>query len=349
MTCPTTVPSFGSAATGRALDSQKTTQTDDQGGYAFTGLDRDPNLVYLTLARHQNVNYPTDQPFQLQDQSASRADIGVYDATTSDEAIQLDRLNLIILGAQEGMAQFMEMGALVNSGDRTFVTANPQDQAFALPSGALGVQMQSGFNNQDVTTGVGGIQVTSPVPPGRHEFALSFQLPYSGSSADVSLQIPYPTGTYSVYLPDAGLRFDANGLASNGQTQLGGQTYALYTATNLPKSVIVGGQISSLGASGTVPPNQLALITLGVLLSVIGGGVFLFGGRLRRGAATEAHGSVADQETERLELVVRLAALDERFAAGQVSRTDYEIERERGKQRLRELTVSRRQTHLSAV
>jgi hypothetical protein len=335
--------------------SQKTTQTDDQGGYAFTGLDRDPNLVYLTLARHQNVNYPTDQPFQLQDQSASRADIGVYDATTSDEAIQLDRLNLIILGAQEGMAQFMEMGALVNSGDRTFVTANPQDQAlaraikFALPSGALGVQMQSGFNNQDVTTGVGGIQVTSPVPPGRHEFALSFQMPYSGSSADVSLQIPYPTGTYSVYLPTSGLRFDANGLASTGQAQLGGQTYALYTATNLPKSVIVGGQISSLGASGTVPPSQLALITLGVVLCVVGGGVFLFGGRMRRGPGTEAHGSARDFETERLELVVYLAALDERFAAGQVSQTEYEAERDRGKQRLRELTLARRQTHLSAV
>jgi hypothetical protein len=253
------------------------------------------------------------------------------------------------------MAQFMEMGALVNSGDRTFVTANPQEQAlaraikFALPNGALGVQMESGFNNQDVTTGVGGIQVTSPVPPGRHEFALSFQLPYSGSSADVSLQIPYPTGTYSVYLPDAGLRFDANGLASKGQAQLGGQTYTLYSASNLPKSVIVGGQISSLAASGSVTPNQLAMITLGVVLSVIGGGVFLFGGRLRRGTAAQAHRSVADPDTERLELVVRLAALDERFAAGELSQTDYEAERDRGKQRLRELTLARRQTHLSAV
>jgi hypothetical protein len=334
---------------------QKTTQTDDQGRYAFTSLDRDANLVYITLARHQNVNYPSDQPFQLQEQSASRADIGVYDTTTSDDAIQLDRLNLIILGAQDGMAQFMEMGALVNSGDRTFVTTNPQDQAlaraikFALPNGALGAQMQSGFNNQDVTTAVGGIQVTSPVPPGRHEFALSFQLPYSGSSADVSLQIHYPTGTYSVYLPDTGLRFDANGLTATGQTQLGGQTYALYSASTLSKSVIVGGQISSLGASGTVPPNQLALITLGVVLCVIGGGVFLFGGRLRRGVATEAPGSVGDPETERLELVVRLAALDERFAAGEVSHSDYEAERDRGKQRLRELTLARRQTHLSAV
>ena len=125
----------------------------------------------------------------------------MYDATTADDAIQLERLNLLVVGADQGVVQFMEMGSLVNSGDRTFVTANPQDQAlahaikFALPSGALGVQMQTGFSDQDVIPGVGGVQVTSPVPPGRHEFALSFQLPYTGSSADVSMQMPYPTGT----------------------------------------------------------------------------------------------------------------------------------------------------------
>src|SRR5437660_128427 len=48
---------------------QKTTQADAEGRYSFTGLDRDPNIVYLTLARFQNVNYPTEQPAQFQDQS----------------------------------------------------------------------------------------------------------------------------------------------------------------------------------------------------------------------------------------------------------------------------------------
>jgi hypothetical protein len=38
--------------------------------------------------------------------------------------------------------------------------------------------------------------------------------------------------------------------------------------------------------------------------------------------------------------VVRLAALDERFAAGEMNQADYERERERGKQRLRELTLA---------
>jgi hypothetical protein len=322
---------------------QKTTQTDADGRYSFSGLDRDPNVVYFTLASFQNVNYPSDQPFQLQDQVRVESNIGVYETTSADDAINLESLNLLVMGADQGIVQCMEMGALVNLGDRTFVTPNPQDQAlaraikFALPSSAINVQMQTGFTDQDVIAGVGGVQVTSPIPPGRHQFAMSFQLPYSGSNVDVSMQIPYPAATYSVYLPTMGIRLEGSPLAPGSAAQLGGQSYALFSASNVPKAAMIGGQLTGLGASAGLSRDQLTLISLGVVLFVIGGGVVLFGGRLRR-----PQYRVANAEQERLELVVRLAALDERFAAGEVSQADYAAERQRGKQRLRELTLARR-------
>jgi hypothetical protein len=344
--------SFGRKEQGPV--GQLTTQAAADGRYSFSGVNRDPNFVYLVLARYQNVNYPADQPFQLQEQANQQADVTVYDATTADDAIKLERLNLLVVGADQGVVQFMEMGSLVNTGDRTFVTANPQDQAlaralkFALPSGALGVQMQTGFNDQDVIPAVGGVQVTSPVLPGSHQFALSFQLPYSGSGADVTMQMPYPTGTYSVYLPDTGIKLDARGLTPGGPAQLGGQSYALYSANNLTKATMVGAQLSGLSSTGSPGTNQLALISLGVLLFVLGGGVLLFGARFRAAAAADGvlSGSgrrTDDSEQERLELVVRLAALDERFAAGEITQAAYDLERQRGKQRLRELTLARRQ------
>ena len=338
---------------------QKTAQTDADGHYAFTGLDRDPNVVYLTVARYQNVNYPAEQPFQLQDQPTAQADIPVYESTTADDGIQLESLNLLVMGADQGVVQCMEMGALVNNTDRTFVTANPQDQQlaraikFALPSGALGVQMQTGFTDQDVIPGVGGIQVTSPIPPGRHQFAMSFQLPYNGSSVDVSLQIPYQTGAFSVYVPDNGMRLDGSPLRAGGATQLGGQSYTLYSAANLPRATLVGGQLSGLGSVGGLPATQLAMISLGVVLFVIGGGVLLFGTRGARARQEKAPRAAThvdvDTEEERLELVVRLAALDERFVAGEINRRDYDFERERGKQRLRELILASRRTAPSEV
>jgi hypothetical protein len=333
---------------------QQTVQADANGRFAFTGVDRDPNIVYLTVARYQNVNYPSDSPFQLQDQPTAQADITVYDATAVDDGIQLESLNLLVMGAQQGMLQCMEMGALVNNGDHTFVTTDPQDQAlanaikFALPKGALSVQMQAGFSDQDVIPSVSGIQVTSPIPPGRHQFAMSFQLPYSGSDVDVSMQIPYPTSSYSVFLPDTGIKLQGSPLQAGGPTQLGGQTYSQYSAANVSKSTIIGGQLSGLGGTSGLAPNQLSLISLGVVLFVIGGGVILFGGRLRGPRFAERVPDGGDREQERLELVVRLAALDERYAAGEVGQAEYQAERERGKQRLRELTLARRQTAAAA-
>jgi hypothetical protein len=329
---------------------QKTVQADADGHYQFDGLDRDQNVVYLTAAKFQNVTYPADQPFQLVDQPAQQADITVYDATSADDSIQLESLNLLVMGADQGLVQMMEMGALLNNGDRTFVTANPQDQQlanaikFALPRGALSVQMQAGFSDQDVIPGIGGVQVTSPILPGRHQFAMSFQVPYTnGSDIDVGIQVPYPTSSFSMYLPDGSLKLQGTALTPAGPTQLGGQTYSLYSATNLGKATMVAGQLGGLGGAAGLGGNQLALISLGVVLFVIGGGVVLFGGRLRGQVASARHQPDGDTEQERLELVVRMAALDERYAAGEVSDADYAVERERGKQRLRQLTLARRQ------
>lgn len=327
---------------------QQTVQADASGRYTFTNVDRDPNNVYLTVARYQDVNYPSDTPFQLSDQTTQQADITVYDATSADSSIQYESLNLLVMGADKGVVQCMEMGALINNSDHTFVTADPQDQQlanalkFALPKGALNLQMQTGFSDQDVIPSVGGFQVTSPIPPGRHQFAMSFQLPYSGSDVDVSMQVPYPTSSFSMYLPDSGMKLQGSPLQSSGPTQMGGQTYSLYTTSNITKSTMIGGQLAGLGGATGIPANQLALISLGVVLFVIGGGVLLFGGRLRHGLpAAQRSRPSAQTEQERLELVVRMAALDERFAAGEVSQADYNFERERGKQRLRQLTLAR--------
>jgi hypothetical protein len=335
---------------------QQTATTDAEGRFSFSGLDRDPNVVYLVISRFGGVNYPSDSPFQLQDQPNYQADVTVYDTTSADDGIQLERLNMLVLGAEQGAVQLMQMGALVNNSDRTFVTANPQDQQlarairFPLPSGALGVQMQSGFSQQDVIPGVGGIQVTTPILPGRHEFAMSFQVPYNGSTADLSVQVPYPTTAFNVYLPNSGLRLDTSSLAAGGPATLGGQSYALYSAANLPKASMIPSRLSGLGGSGAggLGPTQLALISLGVVLFVLGGGVLLFGWRSqsRQGAATAA--PERDLEQERLELVVRLAALDDRYAAGQVGQKEYEQERARGKLRLRELLLLQRQESLSS-
>jgi hypothetical protein len=322
---------------------QRTTQADAAGRYAFNGLNRDPNLVYVPFVRYVDVNYRPDGLAHLHDQASWQLDIAVYESTADDRAIQLKRLNLLLLGADQGVLHFMEMGALLNSGDRTFVTNNPQDLALAdairlpQPAGALGSQMQSGFSSQDLTSGIGGVQVTSPLLPGPHEFALSFQVPYTGTTADVTLQLPFPTATYSLYVPETGLRLSATGLADSGSIVLGDQSYRVYRASNLARAAIVSGELSGLSSSSAPGPTQVTLLSLAVVPCVLGGGVVLIARRARR-TAPETHNGQAGPAEERLDLVVQIAVLDERFAAEEVSDVDYRAQRILAKQRIRQLT-----------
>jgi hypothetical protein len=333
---------------GRQEDAplgQRTTQSDADGRYSFDQLERDPNLVYVPFVRYAAVTYRPEQLPQLTDQAAWQLDIGVYESTTDDRAIQLEQLSVLLLETDQSMLRFIEMGALSNTGDRTFVTANPQDQALAhairlpLPARALGIEMQAGFSNQDLISGVGGVQVTSPLTPGRHEFAMSFQLPHTGSSADVTLQLPYPTATYAIYLPETGVRLNSRGLTDGGSMVLGGRSYRVYHASSLPGATIVSGDVSGLSSSSTQDPTALAILSLVVLLCVFGGGAVLITRRARRAAPQRRDGQ-ADPVHERRDLVVQIALLDERFAAGQISAVEHEAQRRLAKQRVRQLTTA---------
>jgi hypothetical protein len=331
---------------------ERTTQVGPDGHFEFTGLDRDPNFAYLVGTNHAGSSYAHPSPFQLKDAPTRQADINVFETTTSDDVLQLERLNLLLLQVEPGLLQVMEMGALVNSGDRTFVTENPQDGALAraihlpLPKGAMRAQMQSGFRNEYVIPGVGGLQVVSPLDPGRQEYALSFQLPYEGSSADLTLQLPYPVGTYSIFVPEGGPKIEASQLAAQDPLKIGDRTFAVYTARNVSKTTLISTQLSGLPWSGSagMSGNQLALFSLGAVLLVLGAGVFAFSFRARRPRpkADGAQPAKSDLEQERLQLVVRLAALDERYEAGDIPEAEYQAERKREKQRLVELARAAR-------
>ena len=335
---------------GRKEDAalgERTVQSDANGHYAFTGLDRNANLVYVPFARYANVTYRPDELGQLQDQADSQLDITVYESTADDTALHFDRLNLLLQSVDQGMLNFVEMGALSNGGDRTFVAADPRRAEvnalrLPLPSRALGVQMQSGFTDQDLVSGTSAVQVTGPLEPGVHEFALSFQLPVTGSTADLTLRPPYETGDYSVYVPDTGVRLNTRDLESDGSIVLGQQTYAVYGASNLSRNATVSAQLAGVGSSPTRDLLELLAIGLAVVLLVFAGGTVLFVRRTRSRRTTSAtlalEPGAAD---ERLELVMRMAVLDERFAAGQVRRAEYEAVRDLTRRRLRQLTSTR--------
>lgn len=338
-----TLMKFGTA--DHAQKDQQTTTIGDDGAYSFSGLDRSPDLVYVVVVDHEGVGYPSSGPVDLQQDGGGHADIQVFDATSSDSNISFDRLNLVLANTDPGLMQLYEMGVVVNTADRTFVPENPQTGAlahglrFALPHGALGPKVQAGFSDEDLAPAPGGVQITSPIVPGQHQFALSFRLPYSGTSADLGLQIPYATTTFNLYLPDGGPRLTSDRLNANGRATLGSRTFSLATAENVSDSTSIAARLDGLPAAGAeLTTTQVALAALGALLIGAGLGALALSLRARRRNRPRA---MARFERERLRLIDRVADLDERFEAGQIATTAYQSARDEGKRRLVELTRSR--------
>ncbi len=330
---------------------EKRTSVGPDGRYAFTGVDRDPNLAFFVLVEHQSVQYSNPTPFQLKDEPAHQADVDVYDSTSSDTAIQFDRTNLLVVGVQPGILQVMQMGSVTNTGDRTFVPENPDGGVlargirFSVPKGAMGAQMEAGFDPDSVVQSTDGIQVVSPLRPGTQQFAMSFQLPFNGSAADLDLRFNYPAAAFSLYLPQNGPQLEGSTLQSQGSAALGGQQFALYGANGVARDSVLGMRVTGLPSTGGLGlgPTQLAAISAGTVLLVLGAGTLVLSARRRQptaavaGAETELPGA-SDLEQERMQLVMRLASLDERFAAGRIAEVEYQQQRTRGKQRLVELT-----------
>lgn len=166
---------------------------------------------------------------------------------------------------------------------------------------------------------------------------MSFQVPYTGSAADVTLQLPYPTATYTLHLPETGVRLNSSGLTDGGSMVLGDQSYRVYRASNLPRAAIVSGELSGLSSSSMPAPTELAILSLAVVLCVFGGGAVLITRRARRAEPQRRDGR-ADLAQERLDLVVQIAVLDERFAVGEISDVEHQAQRRLAKQRLYQLT-----------
>jgi hypothetical protein len=173
------------------------------------------------------------------------------------------------------------MGSLANVGDRTYVGPDSppgrerQTLRFSLPAGASDLAPQAGFGPNDIWATPDGFAISSPVWPGRHQFAYSYSLPVSTERLEIGKRLEYPTVAFNLYLPDVGLRVDSPQLRPRGQTDMGGQKFLLYSAENLPRGTELRLQLSGLPPVPGSAAAGLAWPILGLGSAALLGGLGL--------------------------------------------------------------------------
>ena len=323
----------------RAKIGEQLVQTDDGGGFHLEGLSTGPGAVYFPIVEYGGAAYFPERPIVLDQAPEQRVEIRVFEPTNLDDAIAFDRANMLITAVNPGALTVLEMGAVVNGADRTYVgtaagDGPPATLRFALPRGASEVTPQAGLPPAALVGTADGFFSTNPILPGRHELALSYQVPFEGSTLDIAKRLEYPTAAFNLYVPATAVSVVSPQLTAAGTSEMGGQRYQVYGAQGLPGGSQIALRFSGLPASAGARAQQLGFAVLG--FGVVGlGGAALFALRRRSAEPTlEAVAAAREAGSPRLELLRALAELDERFTAGEVDEQRYRVERQEGKARL---------------
>ncbi|MFQ5595682.1 MAG: cytochrome c [Anaerolineae bacterium] len=313
------------------LDPITTTTTTD-GRFRFESLPTEADRRYGLQTQYLGVSYFHPELIGLSENPSASATVHVYETTTDDTAIDVQRNHVIIEFANNRL-QVAELYIFRNSGDRTYV-GDGSTLRFRLPEGAGSVRFDDARMNQSTRLDAAGVVDTLPVTPGSRQVLMSYSLPYSGRSITFEKAIEYSTESLNVLVADVGVEVDAGPMVAGEPvstqsdvrflnfTQQGASAgdQLILKLTNLPE----GGSAASAG----VPVDRsgsLRWFGLGFVLLAL---AFIMGYPALRPRLVDE--DFLDEDTagvvlrrQRQMLLEELVDLDDAYAAGELAESSY--------------------------
>ncbi len=246
-----------------------TALTNEQGYFAFKGLDTGKDLFYLTEVNFQGVLYHSSALSFTEGEEKLRLPVVVYEPTESDAEIAVHKAHFIFAVAPDrGSLEVMEMYSVVNNGRRTFVAKDGKSLRFPLPPETLA--FFSDFLNLE-----GGEAVfTNPVLPGPmpQPLTLGYVLPVQGDSLEIRRTVLYPLESYNVLVKDIGFAVEVPGTKRGRNVETAGEVYLNFEGENLPKGGEITVKLSGLKKAGRA---QMGGTTWALATTVVVGVVLL--------------------------------------------------------------------------
>lgn len=337
-----------------AWTSAYTTTLAADGTYQFDDLGDDAGGDFLVNLIYEDVAYYS-QPGKLEGETV-QADISIFETTEDPAGVQVDQVHWFIvpLGDRVQVAEYYLVGS---RSERTYVGTLQEGEeqrttvTFHLPDGATSLTFQDqGLGDRFLGNNT-AFRDTMPIPPGTAttEIDFSYELPYS-EGMELTREMDVPISAVVIIVNGSEVGVEGDGVVFGGMidTQMG--QAASYMAgplvagtpltLRLVRQTHVGTAMGSPEAAtttGRTPPPRDPLIE-----AVVGGVVLVGAGfgayRLWR------RPSLPPMPEGVEEIVLSLAELDRRHAAGSVN--DVEFSRERAAL-VREITATldRRSLH----
>lgn len=312
-----------------SVPHQKTV-TDAAGRFEFTDLEAAPSTVYYPAVTYQDVEYFGPAIRFGDGEEAKTSDVTVFETSEEPEGIQVGMEHLII-EPSAGVLLVKELCMVQNESDRTYVGLKevaPGKRGtleFGLPDGYEQLSLGGDLMSCCAVVKETALFETMAIKPGMRQESFSYQLKYRGRDYTFEKVAAHGITFMDVFVPDIGIRVEAEGLESFGSFNIRNQPYLRYGMKNIPAGSKISIRLSNLPAA----PTDLRWVALSGVAVVLALGIW-FAVRYGRPGAGPSPG---DRES----LIVAIADLDDRFESGEIDEAHYRREREALKQRLLEL------------
>jgi len=225
----------------------RTAKTDSEGKFQIDNVAVEHQ--YLLSARYMEVDYYYPVVFE-HGETTAYVEVGVCDATTSDQAIRVGLAHTIISVEEESL-QVTDVLWLVNDGDRTYMGTDGV-LVFTLPEGAADFEAPQELMPDYRFLDDNRITYLLPFPPGDRQLVYSYRLAKPGSNElTIPLEVNYPTDSLELMVGGEGVEVTVTHLAPAEPVFTGtNERFIHFQGENLPRGTVVDVRLSNLSGGG---------------------------------------------------------------------------------------------------
>ena len=169
--------------------------TDQEGRCAFGSLSTGNEQSYRVNVPYQGAKYSTT-PFRLDAEQGHAARVRRLPTTTDDQRL-LQLLGRTMLEFRESRIRVTQETRLSNLGQNAYVFP-AEGMLVRLPEGFTGFESRAVMTDQRVVADEEGLRIFGSVPPGRVSLTWWYDVSFSGSTFELTQQVPFRTIEYDV-------------------------------------------------------------------------------------------------------------------------------------------------------
>jgi hypothetical protein len=254
-----------------------TTTTDAEGQFRFQGLETGSDWAYLVRVGYQEVVYSQGMLSFQTGQSELAVEVAVYETTTDDSDIYIERAHLLVAVTDVGL-EVTELYVFGNLTDRTYVGMDDiggrlWTSRFVLPLGSSDLALDDGTLGGRFLATEDGFVDTEPHWPGSTRVLFSYVMACPSGTCDLARELVHPISDLNMLIADAGVTVDSKQLVFQGKRDAQGQPYLNYVASDLASGKVLDLRVRLPGAASTgmLSPRKgtqaLPWIILGAVLT----------------------------------------------------------------------------------